>query len=102
MVNESSEENEAETSATFEESGQTQVVEAERPIRSLDEIYDELFEALTREDSETGVLTLIEHAMVIRALESNGGNQVKASQILGMTRTTLRKRIEQNDIKVGV
>lgn len=70
-------------------------------VRSLSDIYDELFAALNRAETDGGILSVIEHEMIVRALEQNGGNQVKASQVLGMTRTTLRKRIEQNDIRIG-
>ena len=69
-------------------------------IRSLEDIYDELYEALGRNNPDGDILSKIEHAMIVRALDNNGGNQVKASAQLGMTRTTLRKRIEQQDIKV--
>jgi nitrogen regulation protein NR(I) len=44
---------------------------------------------------------ILEHAereIIKRALEDAGGKQVKAAEILGMTRATLRKRIDQYDL----
>jgi DNA-binding protein Fis len=45
-----------------------------------------------------GAENLLERAeleLTKRALKETAGNQVKASAILGMTRSTLRKRIER-------
>jgi nitrogen regulation protein NR(I) len=61
---------------------------------SLDEIFQALYDQLRKEDSEN-ILSLIEKAMIERALKETDGNQVKSSAILGMTRATLRKRIDQ-------
>jgi DNA-binding protein Fis len=36
-----------------------------------------------------------EKALLRRVLEATGGNQVKASEMLGINRMTLRKKIEQ-------
>jgi DNA-binding NtrC family response regulator len=36
-----------------------------------------------------------EKALIRRALEMTGGNQLKASELLGINRMTLRKKIEQ-------
>ena len=41
----------------------------------------------------------IEERMVHLAFRETDGNQVKASNILGMTRATLRKRIDQWGLK---
>jgi len=61
---------------------------------SLDEAFNILYERL-REDEDAGILQVIERAMVERVLQETGGNQVKASNLLGITRATLRKRIDQ-------
>ena len=84
-----------------EESSEASEAPSSENIRSSDDIYDELYAALTRDNPEGDILSKIEHAMIVRAMASNGGNQVKASAQLGMTRTTLRKRIEQHGIIVG-
>lgn len=36
-----------------------------------------------------------ERELIVRALAETGGNQLKAAKLLGMTRATLRKRIEK-------
>jgi DNA-binding NtrC family response regulator len=41
------------------------------------------------------ILARLEREMVVRVLKAEGGNQLRASEKLGMTRATLRKRIEE-------
>lgn len=65
---------------------------------SLEEAYDILYERIRKETGD-GILEAIELAMVRRALKEAGGNQVKTSNILGMTRATLRKRIDAHGLK---
>jgi len=59
----------------------------------------ELVYAKAREAGNEPILTVIEKEMVRLALRETGGNQLKASQILGITRATLRKRIDQYSIR---
>ncbi len=61
---------------------------------SLEQNYEALYKAMRSENMES-ILSSIERAMIHRALEESNGNQVKTSNILGITRATLRKRIEQ-------
>lgn len=61
---------------------------------TLSEAYDQLYRLL-RESTDENILQQIEHAMIERVLQETGGNQVKASAVLGITRATLRKRIDQ-------
>lgn len=42
------------------------------------------------------IVTLIEEELIEQALKITNGNQVAASQLLGVHRTTLRKKIKQN------
>ena len=37
--------------------------------------------------------------MIVQAMQETGGNQVQAAKILGITRATLRKRLEKFKIK---
>ena len=63
---------------------------AELPVDALmDRVYQRL-----RETVDSNILQELERQMTIRALNETGGNQVKASVLLGITRATLRKRIE--------
>ena len=60
---------------------------------SIEDIYDQLYDVL-RSEGQEGILDLIERAMIKRALVESDGNQVKTAGILGITRATLRKRID--------
>jgi two-component system nitrogen regulation response regulator GlnG len=52
-----------------------------------------------RENSKLKVLPAVERELIIQALTETKGNQVQAAKILGITRATLRKRIEKFQIK---
>jgi transcriptional regulator with GAF, ATPase, and Fis domain len=52
-----------------------------------------------REDSQRKVIPAVERELVIQALLETSGNQVQAAKLLGVTRATLRKRIEKFGIK---
>jgi DNA-binding NtrC family response regulator len=55
--------------------------------------------ANVREMSDSNLLALVEKEMIQRTLAETGGNQVKASLLLGITRATLRKRIDAYGIR---
>lgn len=59
--------------------------------------FDAAYQAL-RSAHEKNILEHAERALIARALEEANGKQVKAAEILGMTRATLRKRIDQYDL----
>jgi len=52
-----------------------------------------------RENSKLKVLPAVERELIIQALLETGGNQVQAAKLLGITRATLRKRVEKFQIK---
>ena len=64
-------------------------IPAERPAENL---YSSLYTQVRLQHTEN-ILAVIEKAMIEQALNETGGNQLKAAEILGMTRATLRKRI---------
>ena len=66
--------------------------------KSLPRLLDQLYTRLRKEQSEE-ILQRIEREMLARALSETGGNQLKSAAILGITRATLRKRIEQYGLK---
>jgi two-component system nitrogen regulation response regulator GlnG len=59
--------------------------------------FDAAFQAL-HETHGTNILEHAERALIARALRAADGKQVKAAEILGMTRATLRKRMDQYDL----
>jgi nitrogen regulation protein NR(I) len=56
-------------------------------------VYEQL-----REQHGNNILEHAERELIECALEEAGGKQVKAAEILGITRATLRKRIDQYDL----
>ena len=51
--------------------------------------------ALARQDPKLKVIPAVERELIVRALAETGGNQVQAAKLLGITRATLRKRLEK-------
>jgi DNA-binding protein Fis len=60
---------------------------------SLPEAYDALYR-LVRAESGENILEKIEMAVIERALKETDGNHAKAAELLGITRATLRKRVD--------
>jgi len=54
---------------------------------------------LARRDPKLKVIPTVERELVIQALKETGGNQVHAAKLLGITRATLRKRVEKFSIQ---
>jgi nitrogen regulation protein NR(I) len=52
-----------------------------------------------KKDPKFKILPAIERELVIQALKETDGNQVRAAKLLGITRATLRKRIEKFGIQ---
>jgi len=52
-----------------------------------------------RKEPKLKILPAVERELVIRALQETRGNQVQAAKLLGITRATLRKRMEKFDIR---
>jgi nitrogen regulation protein NR(I) len=55
--------------------------------------------AWARRDPKLKVIPMVERELVIQALKEANGNQVHAAKLLGITRATLRKRIEKFQIE---
>jgi two-component system nitrogen regulation response regulator GlnG len=55
--------------------------------------------AWARRDPKLKVIPVVERELVIQALKEANGNQVHAAKLLGITRATLRKRIEKFQIE---
>lgn len=65
---------------------------------SIEESFDIAYAHL-RAESEKNLIEKMEKEVIRRALQECGGNQVKASTLLGITRATLRKRIDSYQIR---
>jgi len=52
-----------------------------------------------RRDPSLKIIPSVERELVIQALKEAGGNQVHAAKLLGITRATLRKRVEKFGIQ---
>jgi two-component system nitrogen regulation response regulator GlnG len=52
-----------------------------------------------RRDPKLKIIPVIERELVIQAMKESNGNQVHAARILGITRATLRKRLEKFGIQ---
>src|SRR6185503_9729461 len=52
-----------------------------------------------RKDPKLKLIPAVELELVLQALKETAGNQVQAAKLLGITRATLRKRIEKFGIQ---
>ena len=52
-----------------------------------------------KEQGNLKILPAVERELIIQALLETKGNQVQAAKLLGITRATLRKRVEKFKIK---
>ena len=52
-----------------------------------------------RQNTKLKVLPAVERELIIQALMETNGNQVQAAKLLGITRATLRKRVDKFQIK---
>lgn len=62
--------------------------------RALDVLF-----SVAKADSELQLLPAAERELIVRALAETNGNQVRAAKMLGITRATLRKRVEKFGIQ---
>ena len=74
---------------------------APAPPTDLPAVAATLFQWATCQP-DLAVLPAVERELVAHALRETNGNQVQASKLLGITRATLRKRIDKFGIKQAV
>ena len=67
---------------------------SDRPAFETQAAIETLFKAAAQDDS-LQLLPWLEREFTIAAMKLTRGNQLKAARILGVTRATLRKRIER-------
>ena len=75
-----------------------QAVTGEGGVSDLSAVARQLFQ-WARRDPKLKVIPAVERELVIQALKETDGNQVHAAKLLGITRATLRKRIEKHGIQ---
>lgn len=80
-------------SATGALTGKGNVAQQEPELRKKSAITF-LFDEASRQ-SNLALLPWLEREFVIAAMKLTGGNQLKAAKLLGITRATLRKRVER-------
>jgi DNA-binding protein Fis len=74
------------------------VTSASARAETLPSLARQLFK-WARESSSLKVIPAVERELIVQAMQETGGNQVQAAKILGITRATLRKRLEKFKIK---
>lgn len=75
---------------------------AQAPAPAIPATLPELAQALfrhARSDPRLRILPAVERELIIHALRETSGNQVQAAKLLGITRATLRKRVEKFGIR---
>jgi nitrogen regulation protein NR(I) len=72
----------------------THAVPAEGASNDVSVLARQLFH-WARKDPKLKVIPAVERELVIQALKESNGNQVHAAKLLGITRATLRKRVEK-------
>ena len=81
------------------------IAESESLSGSVDLHIRRYFEALKGGMPAPGlygrVIREVEHPLIVKTLEITRGNQVRAADILGLNRNTLRKKIKDLNIKAG-
>jgi two-component system nitrogen regulation response regulator GlnG len=65
---------------------------------ALAQAIDTLF-SFARHDKQLKLLPAAERELIVRALAETSGNQVQAAKLLGVTRATLRKRVDKFGIQ---
>lgn len=86
------------TASTPPESAPTPAAQQQpAPPLTIERALDFLHENL----SQTGepILARLEREMIMRVMKAEGGNTVRTSEKLGMTRATLRKRLDEYGLK---
>ena len=80
------------------EPGRTGAVDVEAQGGDFRSLARALFD-WARSDTKLKLIPAVERELIIHALAETAGNQLRAAQLLGITRATLRKRIEKHGIK---
>jgi len=77
---------------------EAEIVAPAMPPLTVEHALDFLHEQLS--GGEESILGRLEREMITRVLKAEGGNMVRASEKLGITRATLRKRVDELGLKI--
>ncbi len=73
-----------------------------KELLALSSLIDNLLETAVAENTTGGifrcVVTKAEKSLIEKALRITKGNQVQASELLGITRVTLRKKMQEYNV----
>lgn len=73
------------------------------PLLASDEVFDALFEEIRRQQPlppNVDAFDIVERKLIVKALEQCQGNQSRTARFLGITRNTLRKRVQKYGLKI--
>jgi len=77
--------------------------EADKRLESLaEEMFNLIVETQNLGKKAIDIISIIEKALIIKALKITEGNQVQSAQLLGINRNTLRSKIETYGIKKSI
>ncbi len=70
----------------------------ERGLRegaSLEEMLDQVLDLASVTEDGSEIIPLVERVLILKALQKTGGNQVQTARLLGISRNTLRSRMNK-------
>jgi DNA-binding NtrC family response regulator len=89
----------------FEKGWEKREAEEELAKKNVEDLLNSLFEELSKTPAasqDLDMISILERGLILRALQKTKGNQLKASLVLGINRSTLRGKMDKYNIKKEV
>jgi DNA-binding NtrC family response regulator len=89
----------------FEKGWEKREAEEELAKKNVEDLLNSLFEELSKTPAasqDLDMISILERGLILRALQKTKGNQLKASLLLGINRSTLRGKMDKYNIKKEV
>ena len=89
----------------FEKGWEKREAEEELAKKNVEDLVNSLFEELSKTPAasqDLDMISILERGLILRALQKTKGNQLKASLVLGINRSTLRGKMDKYNIKKEV
>jgi nitrogen regulation protein NR(I) len=89
----------------FEKGWEKREAQEELSKKNVEDLLDALFEEFSNAPAapqDLDMISNVERGLILRALQSTKGNQLKAAMLLGIHRSTLRGKMEKYNIKKEV